>query len=238
MMWQSRRYGCSGGRESVGRGCSPKSVALAGALGDRMFEAGVADGGVDRGGADVGVAGELADCSDVGAGVGEVGAERVAQHVRGASVLGEAGSLGVTSDDAGDVARGQRSRRLAGAWQREQQVLAGRGRPGLDPGGDRREVLIERDGVGCGRVCRSGRSPTSSSSGRSPGAGGNRRRGDARRRRSRAAWRLRRAAGRRSRAGAAGRGRVCLARAAVGHPQQPRPFVVIEGPWLPARDAR
>jgi hypothetical protein len=28
----------------------------------------------------------------------------------------------VTSDDARDVARGQRPRRLAGAWQRQQQV--------------------------------------------------------------------------------------------------------------------
>lgn len=97
-------------RESVGRGCSPKSVALASALRDRVFEAGVADRDVDRGGAGVGAAGQAATGSDV-AGVGRVSADGVAQHVRRAAVLREAGALRVASDGAGDAARGRRSRR-------------------------------------------------------------------------------------------------------------------------------
>jgi hypothetical protein len=44
---------------------------------DGLLEAAGVDGGVDRGGADVGVTGELADHCGVGAGVGEVGAEGV-----------------------------------------------------------------------------------------------------------------------------------------------------------------
>ncbi len=50
--------------------------------GNAVLEALVVDGGVDRGGADVGMAGELPDDADVHASVGEAGAERVAQHVR------------------------------------------------------------------------------------------------------------------------------------------------------------
>jgi len=49
------------------------------------------------------VTGELADRADVGAGVDQVGAEGVAQHVRGAPVLRSAGGLGVTGDNARDV---------------------------------------------------------------------------------------------------------------------------------------
>ena len=58
------------------------AVALAVALGDGVHEARGVDRGVDGGGADVGVAGELADDGRVGAGVGEMGAEGVAQDVR------------------------------------------------------------------------------------------------------------------------------------------------------------
>jgi hypothetical protein len=63
------------------------------ALGNRVLEAGAVDGGVDGGGADVGVAGDLAD--HCGAGVGAVRAERVAQHARRAPILGEVGGGGV-----------------------------------------------------------------------------------------------------------------------------------------------
>jgi hypothetical protein len=63
-------------------GGASSAVALAVALGDRVLEARGVDRGVDGGGADVGVSGELADDRGVGAGVGEVGAEGVAQDVR------------------------------------------------------------------------------------------------------------------------------------------------------------
>ena len=66
--------------------CNAATLALA--IVDSVDEARGADGGVNGSGADVRVAGELADHSGVGAGVGEVGAERVAQHVGGAPVLG------------------------------------------------------------------------------------------------------------------------------------------------------
>ena len=92
------------------------------------------------------MAGELADDGGVGAGVGEVGAEGVTQHVWSAMVLGQPGSLAVARDDSRDVAGAQRSRGLAGARQREQQVFDGGNRADLDSRGDRGEtVLIERD---------------------------------------------------------------------------------------------
>jgi hypothetical protein len=69
------------------RGASGPAALEAAGL-DGVLEAGVADGGVDGGGADVGGAGEFADHRGVGAAVCEVGAEGVAQHVRGAPVLG------------------------------------------------------------------------------------------------------------------------------------------------------
>jgi hypothetical protein len=61
-----------------------------------------------RGSRGFGVAGEFADDSGVGAGVGEMGAERVAQHVRGAAVLWQVCSCGasgtlVALDDLVDV---------------------------------------------------------------------------------------------------------------------------------------
>lgn len=62
-------------------------MALAAALRDRLLEPCGIDVGVDGGGANVGVAGEFADDRGVGAGVGEVGAESVAQDVRAATVL-------------------------------------------------------------------------------------------------------------------------------------------------------
>ena len=48
---------------------------------NRVLQAVVVDVRVDRGGADVGVPGELADDVDRDAGVGEVRAEGVAQHM-------------------------------------------------------------------------------------------------------------------------------------------------------------
>jgi hypothetical protein len=127
-----------------------------------------------------------------------------------------------------------------GGWPvrgRQQQVLAGRRRPGLDPGGDRaRPRRAARRG--CDRACRGGRSPTSWSSTRSPGAAGDRRSGGARRRRRRRGGGL----------GAAQPGgaeqvqqrelALAVAGAAVGYPQQPRVLVVGEGARLPARDPR
>ena len=50
--------------------------------GDPVFETLGVDRGVDRGGADIGVASELADHADVDASVGQGGTEGVAQHVR------------------------------------------------------------------------------------------------------------------------------------------------------------
>jgi hypothetical protein len=65
--------------------------------------------------------------------------------MRRAPVLREPGGLGVAGDDAPNVSGGQRPRRLAGAGQREQEVLAGGGRPGLDPGADGGEgAFVER----------------------------------------------------------------------------------------------
>ena len=61
------------------------------------------------------MSGELSDDGGVRAGIGEVGAERVAQYVRGATFVRQVGGLGVPGDDAGDVAgaelstRGQRA---------------------------------------------------------------------------------------------------------------------------------
>jgi hypothetical protein len=63
---------------SAANGGASGATALLGALGDRLFEPTGVDGGVDRGGADVGVTGELADHCGVGAGVGQVRAEGVA----------------------------------------------------------------------------------------------------------------------------------------------------------------
>lgn len=66
------------------------------------------------------MAGQFADDGGVGAGVGEVCAEGVAQHVGGAAVLGQIGGLGVAGDDPCDIAGGELAGR-AGARQREQQ---------------------------------------------------------------------------------------------------------------------
>jgi hypothetical protein len=94
------------------------------------------------------VAGELADHGGVGAGVGEVGAEGVAQNVRGAAVVGQAGGRGVPGDDAGDVTGAQRAG-LGGAGEGEQEVFGRGGRAAFDPGGDRREgVFVQRDVAG------------------------------------------------------------------------------------------
>src|SRR5450755_4639745 len=83
------------------------SASLGGVV-DRALEAFGRDVGVDRGGAGVGVAGELADDLDRLPGFGEVGAEGVAQDVRGSAVFGELGELSVAGDDPGDVADGER----------------------------------------------------------------------------------------------------------------------------------
>src|SRR5450755_62379 len=85
----------------------------------------------------------------VGAGVGEVGAEGVAQDVRAATVLRQARISRVAGDDPRDVAGAQSPWRLAGAWEREQQVLGRRDGADLDPGGDRGEgVFVEWDRAG------------------------------------------------------------------------------------------
>jgi hypothetical protein len=77
---ESRRQKVFSARVTAGGGAACAS-ALLGALADRLLKAAGADGGVDGGGADVGVTSELADPCGVGSGVGEVGAEGVAQHV-------------------------------------------------------------------------------------------------------------------------------------------------------------
>lgn len=100
---------------------------------DRFLEAIVVNVGVDRGGSDVGVAGELADDVDRDAGVRQVRAEGVAQHVRRAATLGQAGGRGVPRDDPRDVADGQRPRGLAGARQGDEQLVMGTRRPSADP---------------------------------------------------------------------------------------------------------
>src|SRR5450755_11480 len=84
----------------------------------------------------------------VGAGVGEVGAEGVAQDVRAATVLRQARISRVAGDDPRDVAGAQSPWRLAGAWQREQQVL------GRRDGAELQQALEQPDrrGVGLGRV--------------------------------------------------------------------------------------
>ena len=66
-------------RRALGEAAEASAPALSGR--DRVLEALLVDVGVDRGGADVGVAGELADHLDRLAGVGEMRAERVAQDV-------------------------------------------------------------------------------------------------------------------------------------------------------------
>jgi hypothetical protein len=68
-------------RQGAGGGAAGAAV-LASAFGDGVLEAAGVDGGVDGGGADVGVEREFADHCGVGAGVGEVRAEGVAQYVR------------------------------------------------------------------------------------------------------------------------------------------------------------
>lgn len=71
--------------------------------------------------------------------------QEVWQHVRGATVLGEVGGLGMPGDDAGDVAGAQRSG-CVGARHREQQVLGPGRRTALDPRDDRFQgVVVERD---------------------------------------------------------------------------------------------
>jgi hypothetical protein len=57
---------------------APDATRLLGALGDSLLQLIGVDGGLDRGGPDVRVAGELADHRGVGAGVGQVRAEGVA----------------------------------------------------------------------------------------------------------------------------------------------------------------
>jgi hypothetical protein len=90
------------------------------------------------------VAAQLADDRSVRTGVGEVRAERVAQHVRGAAVLGQVGSRSMTADDPRDVARAERAGR-AGARHRQQQVLRSRRWATLDPRDDRlKRVVVQR----------------------------------------------------------------------------------------------
>ena len=150
-------------------GEAAQAAAALVALGDSVLEPARVDRGVDGRGADVGVASELADDRGVSAGVGEVRAEGVAQDVGGAPVVGQAGGVGVASDDPRDVAGGQWAG-LAGAGEREQQVLSGGDGAGADPGGEGVErVGVERDGAGAAALgvahghppaCRSGGRPT------------------------------------------------------------------------------
>jgi hypothetical protein len=67
--WQRPPTGV-GQRESVARGGAPDAAVLDGGFGDRVLEADAADGGVEGGGADVGVASKFGDRADVGARVG------------------------------------------------------------------------------------------------------------------------------------------------------------------------
>ena len=112
------------------------------------------------------MAGELPDDRGVGAAIGEVGAEGVAQDVRGATVLRQPGGLGVAGHDPGDVAGAQRWWRLAGARQRQQQVLGRGRRAAFDPGGDRGErVLVEWDRSGAAALAVADRHPPAGRSG-------------------------------------------------------------------------
>ena len=80
--WHQSPQGWAAVLSGGARDAAPLALAFV----DGVDEARLAHGGVDGGGADVGVAGEFADDGGVGAGVGEVRAEGVAQHVRGAAV--------------------------------------------------------------------------------------------------------------------------------------------------------
>ena len=108
-------------RRALGEAAEASAPALSGR--DRVLEALLVDVGVDRGGADVGVSGELADDLDRLAGVGEMCAERVAQDVWGASIVGQSSSLRVVSDDPGDVAHGERAGAAAGPGERDEQLV-------------------------------------------------------------------------------------------------------------------
>ncbi len=68
-----------------------------------FFEVGVGDVGVDLGGGDVGVAEHGLDGAEIGAIHKEVGGKTMAESVRG-DMLGDAGKLGISLDDALDGA--------------------------------------------------------------------------------------------------------------------------------------
>jgi hypothetical protein len=98
------------------RAVRENAAALSLALVDSVNEARRAHRGVNGRRADVGMAGELADDDGVRAGVGEVRAERVVQHVRRARrSSGRVGSRSVTADDPRDVARAERAGRTGAA---------------------------------------------------------------------------------------------------------------------------
>ena len=63
------------------------AVELLGATGDGVLQACRPDGGGDRDGADVGVAGEFSDRGDIGPEIGKVTAEGVAQDTRRAAIF-------------------------------------------------------------------------------------------------------------------------------------------------------